>query len=603
MDKFTLHHGDCLEVMTTLPDNSVEAVVTDPPYELGFMGKAWDSSGIAYNADVWRECLRILKPGGYLLAFGGSRTYHRLAVAIEDAGFEIRDQIQWIYGSGFPKSLDVSKAIDKMKGAEREIISSGAAVKRMIPGADQDKTGEWIKDNGRKFVPTITAPASDEAKQWKGFGTALKPAFEPLVVARKPAINTGEFDIMVREVITNLCQSKPLVEIAVKGFQLSRPEQNAELNIAQWIAEKSINTPGVLSDLMDILQSEWATNTNLSIALLWLNTLAVICSRMNTYTTETKSSLIIELKILNSLPLPLILEHIIKGATLPDGDDTNVYTAANIFNAVFSKLNYIHEHFVVETAISKGRRDCPDADEKVLNEPIVMARKPLSEKTVAENVLKWGTGAINIDGCRIGVDPNDTNIRDYSKHERTTGSIWENAKGADKNLGDKGRFPANIIRDGSDEVEAAFAEFGEKKSGNGGDSIKAGGQGNAFGHFNGGIPVETIGDSGSVSRFFYAAKASGDDRPDWNNHPTVKPVALMRYLCRLVTPPSGIVLDPFTGSGSTGVGAAIEGFGFIGIEKEGDSLEIAEARISRANLVPIDPPVSKRKDAPTPLFD
>lgn len=183
-DRVTLHHGDCIEVMKSLLDESVDSIVTDPPYGLGFMGKAWDD--LPPSLPWALECLRVLKPGGYLLAFGGTRTWHRLAVAVEDAGFEIRDSIAWLYGSGFPKSMDVSKAIDKAAGAEREVVSVGAPVKRMIPGADQNKTASWIKDNGREYVPSETVAATDEAKQWEGWGTALKPAFEPIVVARKP---------------------------------------------------------------------------------------------------------------------------------------------------------------------------------------------------------------------------------------------------------------------------------------------------------------------------------------------------------------------------------------------------------------------------------
>ena len=174
-----------------MPDNSIDAVVTDPPYELGFMGKKWDSTGIAYNVELWQEVLRVLKPGGYLLAFGGTRTYHRMACAIEDAGFEIRDCIQLIYGSGFPKSMDISKAIDKKFGAEREVVG-----KYQRPdGTDRDYNN-W-DSNGKintvqfKAISTaesriITKPATSEAKQWDGWGTALKPANEPIVVARKP---------------------------------------------------------------------------------------------------------------------------------------------------------------------------------------------------------------------------------------------------------------------------------------------------------------------------------------------------------------------------------------------------------------------------------
>lgn len=175
--------GDNREVLPILASESVDSIVTDPPYELGFMGKGWDRSGIAYDVAVWSECLRVLKPGGYLLAFGGSRTYHRLACAIEDAGFEIRDQIQWIYGSGFPKSLDVSKAIDAAAGVEREIVGAD-------PNWRQVAHTESVYSGGLERPANLTAPASDAAKQWDGWGTALKPAHEPIVLARKPLVGT-----------------------------------------------------------------------------------------------------------------------------------------------------------------------------------------------------------------------------------------------------------------------------------------------------------------------------------------------------------------------------------------------------------------------------
>jgi len=177
-----LINSDCISAMREMPDNSVDSIVTDPPYELGFMGKSWDSSGIAFNVEVWREALRVLKPGGHLLAFSGSRTYHRMAVAIEDAGFEIRDQIMWVYGSGFPKSHNISKAIDKAAGAKREIGEL------KFKGGTQlglFKDGNWQpKDVYEDFATT------PEAQQWEGWGTALKPAHEPIVLARKPLIGT-----------------------------------------------------------------------------------------------------------------------------------------------------------------------------------------------------------------------------------------------------------------------------------------------------------------------------------------------------------------------------------------------------------------------------
>jgi site-specific DNA-methyltransferase (adenine-specific) len=167
--------------MKSLPKNSVDSIVTDPPYELGFMGKSWDNSGIANSVEMWAEALRVLKPGGHLLAFSGSRTYHRMVCAIEDAGFEIRDQIMWVYGSGFPKSLDISKAIDKQAGVEREIVSSYET---------HDIRNAGLMDKKGGVTVNKTAPNTDLAKQWDGWGTALKPAHEPIVMARKPIVGT-----------------------------------------------------------------------------------------------------------------------------------------------------------------------------------------------------------------------------------------------------------------------------------------------------------------------------------------------------------------------------------------------------------------------------
>lgn len=182
---YDLRLGDCIEQMALMPDNSVDSIVTDPPYELGFMGKKWDSTGIAYNVEVWQQALRVLKPGGHLIAFSGSRTYHRMVVAIEDAGFEIRDQIMWIYGSGFPKSLNVSKAIDNTAGAEREVV----AINKFANRRPNTIPGEVMK-TGLKTNHNITAPSTSEVKYWDGWGTALKPAHEPMVLARKPLIGT-----------------------------------------------------------------------------------------------------------------------------------------------------------------------------------------------------------------------------------------------------------------------------------------------------------------------------------------------------------------------------------------------------------------------------
>jgi site-specific DNA-methyltransferase (adenine-specific) len=380
----TLHIGDCRDVLATMGDATVDSIVCDPPYELGFMGKAWDASGIAYDVTVWAQCLRVLKPGGHLIAFGGSRTYHRLAVAIEDAGFEIRDQIQWIYGSGFPKSLDVSKAMDKQAGAVR---TDGA---REWQGG-QRSGGILGTNHGTQTLTKYDAPSTDLAKQWHGWGTALKPAHEPAVLARKP----------------------------LRG-------------------------------------------------------------------------------------------------------------------------------------------------------------------TVADTVAQWRTGALNIEGTRVG--------------------------------GDGGRWPSNVILD----EEAALVldgQSGRSKCAKPNPSIPYGQcvrtETNIV--FNKGLSrnipgVAPYGDSGGASRFFYVAKASKAEReaglhyeewhkagvmqgrqdgslgaitsPRANHHPTVKPLALMRYLVRMVTPPGGVVLDPFMGSGSTGCAAVREGFDFVGIDLTPEYVAIAQKRIA-----------------------
>jgi site-specific DNA-methyltransferase (adenine-specific) len=384
-DKLTLHHGDCLEVLRSLPDCSVDSVVTDPPYGLSFMGKRWDYD--VPSVEVWAECLRVLKPGGHLLAFAGTRTQHRMAVRIEDAGFEIRDMIAWVYGSGFPKSLDVSKAIDKAAGAEREVIRTqmtahSTAGKGLSNELDERPWMTKARELGyHEHAGNI--PATPEAKQWEGWGTALKPALEPITVARKPLIGT-----------------------------------------------------------------------------------------------------------------------------------------------------------------------------------------------VAENVLQHGTGAINVDACRVGTEDK---IDFERKENGITQSGWKDVNRNPYEQHSQGRWPANFIHDGSEEVVGLFPQAG------GGFGKRGGRNGATVGDYGMGATMETVGygDSGSAARFFYCAKASKADRGE-NHHPTVKPTDLMRYLCRLVTPPSGIVLDPFMGSGSTGKAAMLEGFAFVGIEREAEYIDIAKARIQSA---------------------
>jgi site-specific DNA-methyltransferase (adenine-specific) len=382
--RVNLFAGDCLDVLAGLPENSVDSVVCDPPYHLtsivkrfggdnaaeakvgktgayarasaGFMGKKWDGGDIAFRPETWAAVLRVMKPGAHLLAFSGTRTYHRMVCAIEDAGFEIRDQIAWLYGSGFPKSHDVSKGIDKDAGHWRGRAGAITIASQVAKGTEYERS-----DKGE--------PITAAALQWQGWGSALKPALEPIVLARKPL--TG---------------------------------------------------------------------------------------------------------------------------------------------------------------------------------------------TIAANVLRWGTGALNIDGCRVGDD--EIIIRGGGGGP---GTGWGEKR--EINVGRVGRFPANLIHDGSEEVLEAFPETGAARTGERNPNGKR--DTNAFGDYNGqpGVIGGHNDDGGSAARFFYSAKADSMDRIA-SKHPTVKPLDLMQYLCRLITPPGGTVLDCFAGTGTTGEAAWREGFNAILIERE-----------------------------------
>ena len=425
-----LWHGDAAEVLPLI--SQAHAVVTDPPYGLSFMNRHWDYD--VPEIGLWRLVLAAMLPGAHLLSFAGTRTQHRMAVNIEDAGFEIRDMIAWVYGSGFPKSLDVSKAIDKAAGAERDVIGK----MQSVPNHNLPGTGARFRNiselNGERIeVPIQTAPATKLARQWAGWGTALKPAMEPITVARKPI--TG---------------------------------------------------------------------------------------------------------------------------------------------------------------------------------------------TVAANVLVHGAGAINVDGCRVGTETINYQSRLHRSHRKPglggktndgrdseNYESWADAQDGNHQTIVQGRWPANLIHDGSDEVVGLFPQT---TSHGGGKATYGGAFGNGKEVSDKTAMQRFAGDHGSAARFFYCAKASKADRDDGcegleekckgagtrnvtgnplvdrihgvgsdnarrNHHPTVKPTDLMRYLCRLVTPPGGIVLDQFMGSGSTGKAAVLEGFRFIGIERDREYFEIAIRRI------------------------
>lgn len=388
--------GDCREIMRAMAEEQlqVDSVVCDPPYELAFMGKQWDASGVAFDVETWKAAYEVLKPGGHLLAFGGSRTYHRLTCAIEDAGFEIRDCIMWVYGSGFPKSYDVAQSIEKLQttGKSRRPDRDLGGMSRDRFSGSED--GTLIGNTGGKIELTTA-----DALAWKGWGTNLKPAYEPIVVARKP----------------------------FKG-------------------------------------------------------------------------------------------------------------------------------------------------------------------NVAQNVLKHGTGAINIDACRIEAPDAEQLAKNWEREtvkDMRGGNFIENkdARIACTSSGSPlGRWPANLIHDGSGEVLEAFPSphgAGHARSEPGGGEYD-GSTGIGFGKIGADRKGFRYGDEGSAARFFYCAKTSKADREPGNDHPTVKPTTLMRYLCKMVTPPGGTVLDPFTGSGSTGKAAVLEDFDFIGCELSPEYVAIAQKRCERA---------------------
>ena len=527
--------NDCLVAMKEMADNSVDSIVTDPPYGLSFMNKKWDYD--VPSVEIWKEALRVLKPGGHLLAFAGSRTYHRLAINVEDAGFEIRDQIMWIYGSGFPKSLNISKAIDKAEGVESEVIGvghSGAPETHQTSYNMSRGAGTEKRDNfGGEY--DITKATSAKAKDWEGWGTALKPAHEPVVVARKPLDGT---------VVENVLEHGT-GGINIDGCRVGDIVQDTSKNGRD--VDKHKNT---------------------------------------VYESGLKKDF--------------------------EGEITTGRFPANVI--MDKEAGEILDE---QAPISKNPN----------HKSIVVARKPL-EGTVADNVLEHGTGGLNIDDCRIkaGEDhAKNTNRKSVKGH-------WGESEGAESEAHENGRFPANVILD-EEAGEVLDEQSGHLKSGNM-DSIAKGGQFNTYG-----VQQERrttqIGDEGGASRFFYCAKPSRterdggldnfepqnvSDRDDVskagannprnrggierkNIHPTVKPVDLMRYLCRLVTPPNGITLDPFMGSGTTGIAANLEGFSFIGIEMSEEYLEIARARIAHSGDYEITEDLTMKRIKQPSLLD
>ena len=438
--------------MNAMPPESVDAIVTDPPYGLGFMGKKWD--GLPPSLEWAEACYRVLKPGGHIAAFGGTRTWHRLAVAIEDAGFEMRDSLAWLYGSGFPKSHDVGKAIDKLDASDER-------------RARALEFTAYIRESG------LTARRIDELT-----GTNMGGHFT--TAASQPAVATAELFDKLRP---------HLPEVPERIEELVRQRTVESMNFAA----------------RELLGTETRTNEPSGI--------------VNVGQGERE-----------------IIERKITAPATPEAQQWDGWGTAL----------------------------------KPAFEPIVLARKPLAEKTVARNVLAHGTGAINIDGCRIAT----SEVMSYST-SKAQGATGFGTGTSEQNP--SGRWPANVL------LDQHAAAWVDEQSGitqspsavtRGGNRQEAYGMGRQEN-------VPAPGDKGGASRFFYTAKAPKSERPnvDGVQHPTVKPLAIMRWLIRLVTPPGGTVLDPFAGSGTTLQAALNKGFTPIGIEQDADYIKLIEKRL------------------------
>lgn len=523
MKSWKTNHANIKEWAANYEGELFDGILCDPPYELGFMGKSWDSSGIAFDVDMWKDVYKLLKPGGHLLAFSGSRTYHRMAVAIEDAGFEIRDQIMWVYGSGFPKSLNIGKAVDKLQGNEREVVG------KKIGGTP--KTGLYeagLGVNEGKYI-NITKGTS----LYEGYGTALKPAHEPCVLARKP-LEKGH------TVATN----------ALK-------HGTGGLNIDGTRVKPDYYLQG--SDLNSIISL-----CQLNHLLLPVN--SVELKRFQDDTTNAIKSLF---SVLETADMPTTEK-------IPGTQQVDTTKKATSCSDETSTAN---------TNTSSSISGSGNAN---------MAKNQTDTRYITSTVSKMIT---------------DWKISS-SLVSRLTEVLLTQAKKLKTTNGVQGRFPSNLIHDGSDEVEAVFPQTKAGVAVRRNKGIVA--SKNVTFNANDPTNTEDVGydDSGSASRFFYCAKASKSERNAGlegfeekitndgrktdidnafqrgiterkNHHPTVKPLSLTKYLATLIKPPTGgRLLVPFSGSGSEMIGALQAGWEYVeGVELTEEYIPIAEARI------------------------
>jgi DNA modification methylase len=557
---YSIIEADCVEAMQAMDEASVDAIVTDPPYMLGFMGKDWDKAkpgDIQHGHDRWAtEALRVLKPGGHLLAFGGTRTYHRLACAIEDAGFEIRDSVIWLYGSGFPKSLDVSKAIDKAadcpecEGEGYVPRGSGQAMCQVCAGtgrATREVVSEKLKRHQRNqsgIVGTlideprfdrVTTPATPEAQQWQGWGTALKPAHEPIVVARKPLIGTVAQNVL----------EHGTGAINVDGCRIGLgDDENCDKLEARSGGERGFRPDGYVAGKQDGgLPPGWDASKGRWPANVALSHLPE-CERVGTRRVKGNGRFP---GVQNEEPGA--------GRTMGSGWTGEV------------------------------------APERDLDDEQVEAWRCAEGCPVAE--LDRQSGELPGRPNRYGATDERSNAGGYGGGWNKSGPNYGDTGGASRfyhitqSPGDHLPECERIEIEQGCAPGCPVAELDRQSGSVGGGDGKDWSAGPIHGTGSGATFLgekatgQHYGDTGGASRFFYVAKASRAERNAGmkNTHPTVKPIDLMRWLVRLVTPPNGVILDPFAGSGTTGCAATLEGFDFIGIERGAEYVEIARARI------------------------
>lgn len=710
-----LHHGDCLEVMRGMADSSVDAVVTDPPAAISFMNKEWDGDmggravWVGWLSSVMAECLRVLKPGGHAFVWALPRTSHWTACAIEDAGFEIRDVVTHHFGSGFPKSHDVSKAIDRMlvcplcQGAKvirvsdgeegweeecpkcngsgralegREVVGKyrypdGSGDRRVIDSSDSANTYGSNRPGGSVDV---TSPATPEAAQWEGWGTALKPGGETWLLCAKPldilgycAIINQNLSILEAELCKHVApnvvmSSEPtlLHSSETRGNTVQEPALTSEKDY-----QENVTPIGEAGDTNSRADTSGSISAAVNIALntlsSWKSILGDLCSQESKFTTEMASGLTTDLKTLNSLLSQITPDSMHQGAFNPSGLLSTVDIVDSLLSASLLRLDAIQMLSAIGNATSGATSPTKQASDLhaldtatrkgILSEHWILARKPL-QGTVAANVLAWGTGALNVDGGRVSIQDVHNGFRsgNYTSRNdsRTSWEHRENGEGYRKDQHPQGRWPANVLLSHSAECRQVgvkrvrgTAPPGRPSQGKPRNTninfVSNIGGGQSYSDPNGletveawecseGCPVAELDrqsgeritgnsvtrsvstfqaqhdgrkgtaylDTGGASRYFqtfepeydapflYCAKSSRRERGQDNHHCTVKPIKLMRYLCRLITPPNGTVLDPFMGSGSTGVAAIEESFDFIGCEREAEYLAIAEKRIQEA---------------------